>query len=146
MKEYAAIIAASIAAIVSIVTLLLNTKLTINREKRKALWDKEIDKFMELEEVAEKVTEDLLCYRCREEDEKQEYFDNAAYLRIAAGKFHRYPEVLQALRELNHSAGWYFSQDMKHKTKEEYEEARYDLEKSFNSLIAACDKAIGRPA
>ena len=145
MKEYAAIIAASIAAVASIVTLLLNTKLTINREKRKALWDREIDNFMKLEEVAGKITEDLLSYRCRNEDEKNEYFSNATYLRIATGKFRRYPEVLQALRELNHNAGWYFSQDMKHETKEKYNEARSDLEKSFNRLIAACDNAIGRP-
>jgi beta-phosphoglucomutase-like phosphatase (HAD superfamily) len=145
MKEYAAIIAASIAAVASIVTLLLNTKLTINREKRKALWDKEIDKFMELEEVAGQITEDLLSYRCRDEKEKQSYFEKAAYLRIAAGRFRRYPEVLQALRELNHSVGWYFSQDTKHESKEEYEQARSELENAFAALVTACDKAIGRP-
>lgn len=145
MKEYAAIIAASIAAMASVVTLLLNTKLTINREKRKALWDKEIDKFIELEEIAGKITEDLLSYSCRDEDDKKEYYSNAAYLRIAAGKFRRYPEVLQALRDLSHSAGWYFSQDMKHETTEEFNKVRADLEESFNALIAACDNAIGRP-
>ena len=145
IKEYGTVIAASIAAIASIITLALNTRLTLNREKRRALWDKELERFVELEEVAGKITEDLMSHRCREEDDKEVFYQHMQYLRVAAGRFRRYPAVAQSIRCLSHDAGWYFGKDMKHESKEEYEEARNNLLESYSSLIKACDEALGRP-
>lgn len=145
MKEYAVIIAATIAALASIASLILSTRLTYDKEKRRILWVKEFDKFMELEETAGILTEDLLSYNCRTDEEKNEYYKKASFIRNSAGRFMRYPGVSKAIRELSHCAGWYFSQDMKHEGKEQYEEARADLERAYRGLVAECDKAMARP-
>lgn len=51
------------------------------------------------------------------------------------GRFLRYGDVSKALHQFNHSANWYFSQDMKHESQKEFEEARNDLEQSHNQPI-----------
>jgi len=145
MTEYATIIAATIAALASMVSLLLNTKLTINREKRKILWSKEIDRFIELEENCGILTEYLLSYGYSDEEKKQKYRDNAQYIRIASGRFRRYQNVLQALRDFKNRAGIYISELGQQNTREEDEEYRSHIEKTFYSLINACDKAVDRP-
>ena len=141
----ATVIAASIAAAASVATLILNALLTSTREKRKVLWERELERFFELEEKSGQLAEDLFGYRCRSEDERREFYANARYLRDMVGRFLRYGEVSKALREFIHSANWYFSQDMKHESQKEFEEARNDLEQSHKRLLTACDRAIGRP-
>lgn len=141
----ATVIAASIAAVASVATLILNALLATTREKRKALWEKELERFFELEEKAGQLTEDLFSYRCRSDDEKKDFYANSQYLRDMVGRFLRYEEVANALRKFNQCANWYFSQDMKHESKKEFEDARRDLEDSHKGLLIACDRAIGRP-
>jgi hypothetical protein len=141
----ATVIAASIAAVASVTTLILNAILTTTREKRKALWEKELERFFGLEERAGQLAEDLFSYRCRSEDEKKEFYANARHLRDMVGRFLRYQDVAKALRQFNHSANWYFAQDMKHDSRKEFEEARKDLEESHQDLLRACDRALGRP-
>jgi hypothetical protein len=57
------LIAAIIAAIGSITTLLLNSRLTLDREQRLVLWRKEVDRLIELEELAGRLVEDVGSYR-----------------------------------------------------------------------------------
>jgi hypothetical protein len=144
LKEYATIIASAIAAIASVVTLLINMKLTTSRERRKALWERELDKFIELEEKAGSLVEDLLSYRCRDDCEKQTYFEKQQYLLLAAGRFRRYPEVLSGIYDLQNRSGWYFSQDMKHESRKESQEATTGLITAYDRLLVACDKVLGR--
>jgi hypothetical protein len=54
LKDWVSVIAAIIAALASIATLVLSTTLTFRREQRKLLWEQELSRFLELEEAAGK--------------------------------------------------------------------------------------------
>ena len=63
-------------------------------------------------------------------------------LRAVTGSFLRYPSIASALRYVTHSSAWYIAQDMKHETKDEFEEARNNVINSFEKLIRAIDEAL----
>jgi hypothetical protein len=136
--------AATIAALASIVSIFVNVYLTTTVERRNRLWNKEFERFLDLEERVGILVEDLLRFSIRTEIEKDKFFGSMQLLRDDAGRFRRYPEIMQALRDLNHYASWYFSQDMKHDTKEEFNEAKNDLLNSYKILINAIDKIVKR--
>ncbi|MCK9202498.1 MAG: hypothetical protein M0P42_15320, partial [Gallionella sp.] len=73
LKDYAAIVVACLAAAVSVVTLVLTTRLTEGRERRKVLWERELVRFAELEDVAGRLVEDLMRFNIRDEDSTQAY-------------------------------------------------------------------------
>lgn len=142
LKDYAAIIVACVAAAVSIVNLVWSTYLNEGRERRKVLWEKELSRFSELEDTAGRLVEDLLSFNIRSDEDRSTAQEKLQILRSATGRFLRYPAIASALREVTHSAGWYISQDMKHDTKAEYEEARNDVTTSFGKLITAIDETL----
>ncbi len=142
LKDYAAIIVACVAAAVSIVTLFWSTHLNEGRERRKVLWERELNRFSELEDNAGRLVEDLLSYNIRSNEERAAAQDKLQLLRAATGRFLRYPSIASALRDVAHSAGWYISQDMKHETKADFEEARNDVTTSFGKLISAIDETL----
>ena len=142
LKDYAAIVVACLAAAVSIVNLTLSTRLSEGRERRKVLWVKELERFSELEDTAGRLVEDLLSYNIRSDSERSAALEKLRALRGATGRFLRYPAIAAALRDVSHSAGWYISQDMKHETKTEFEEARNDVTASFSKLISAIDETL----
>lgn len=142
LKDYAAIVVACLAAAVSIVNLTLSTRLSERRERRKVLWERELDRFSELEDTAGRLVEDLLSYNIRSDTERSAALEKLQVLRAATGRFLRYPAIAAALRDVTHSAGWYISQDMKHETKAQYEEARNDVRTSFSKLISAIDETL----
>lgn len=142
LREYTAIVVACIAAAVSIVTLVLTTRLTEARERRKVLWERELLRFSEIEEVAGRLVDDLMRFHIREENEKKLAYEKLQFVRTASGRLLRYKEVSQALRELENAAGWYISEDMRHETKLEYEKARLDVQMAFDNLVAACDRTL----
>ena len=142
LKDYAAIIVACVAAAVSIVNLFWSAHLNEGRERRKVLWERELNRFSELEDTAGRLVEDLLSYNIRSDEERSAAREKLQLLRAATGRFLRYPSIASALRDVTHSAGWYISQDMKHETKAEFEEAQNDVTNSFGKLIAAVDETL----
>jgi hypothetical protein len=142
LKDYAAIIVACLAAAVSIVNLTLSTRLSEGRERRKVIWEKELERFSELEDTAGRLVEDLLSYNIRSDAERSAALEKLQVLRGATGRFLRYPAIAVALRDVAHSAGWYISQDMKHETKAEFEEARNGVTTSFANFIRAIDETL----
>ncbi|ACT48288.1 hypothetical protein [Methylotenera mobilis] len=142
MKDYTAIVVACVAASVSIVSLVWSTRLNEGRDRRKVLWERELNRFSELEDTAGRLVEDLLSFNIRTEQERSEALEKLHVLRGATGRFLRYPKIAAALREINHSAGWYIAKDMKHETKTEFEEARNDVSSSFSKLIVAIDETL----
>ncbi len=142
LKDYTAIVVACLAAAVSLVNLAWTTRLTERRERRKVVWERELARFSELEDIAGRLVEDLLRFNIREAAERQSAYEKLQYIREATGRFLRYDKVARALRELEHAAGWYISQDMKHETSEEYKKARSDVSESFKALISACDETL----
>lgn len=144
LREYTAIVVACIAAAVSIVTLVLTTRLTEARERRKMLWERELARFSELEDVAGRLVEDLMRFNIRERGERAEALEKLQFLRTASGRFLRYDSIASALREMENAAGWYLSEDMKHENRAEYEKARADVNDAFKKLIRACDETLRR--
>ena len=142
LRDYAAIIVACIAAAVSIVNLTLSTRLGEGRERRKVLWERELQRFSELEDIAGCLVEDLLSYNIRSAEERAAALERVKALRVATGRYLRYPLIVAALREVTHSSGWFISQDMKHETKAESEEARNDVSNRFGKLVAAIDQTL----
>lgn len=137
-------VAATIAATASVVSIFVNIYRSSRKERENKLWEKELERFFLLEEKVGVLVENLMAFRCGEDSEKEEYFEMQQHLASAIGRFRRYPNVLQSLRLLQNDAGWYFSQDMKHKTKEDYNEARSNLEESYQKFINACDEVLKR--
>ena len=142
LKDYAAIIVACLAAAVSIVNLTLSTRLSEGSERRRVLWERELDRFSELEDTAGRLVEDLLSYNIRSDTERSSTLEKLQLLRGSTGRFLRYPTIAAALRDVTHSGGWYISQDMKHDTRAEFEEARNDVTTSFSKLISAIDETL----
>lgn len=142
LKDYTAIVVACLAAAVSLVNLAWTTRLTEGRERRKVLWEQELARFSELEDVAGRLVEDLLRFNIREDSERASANEKLQYFSVAAGRFLRYERVAGALRNLEYSAGWYIRQDMKHDSADGYKKARSDVSDSFKALISACDETL----
>ena len=147
LKDWGTVIGAIIAALASIATLVLSTALTFRREQRKALWEQELRRFLELEEAAGRLTEGLTTYELRvsPEGEKQ-FWDHYNWLKVATGRFRRYPGVHTALREFCHAAAAFHQVDKRTGSPTEYDERGAALEQAFQKLIAVADKATRRPA
>lgn len=140
--DNAAIIVACISAAVSLTSLLIAPKLSESHERRKSLWERELARFLELEEVAGTLVDDLLSYRMRDEEKRQKIVENLQFIYHASGRFMRYKNVTSALHKLENSTGWFFSQHMKHETAEEYKKARAEVEEDFRALLRASDAAL----
>jgi hypothetical protein len=144
LKDYFILVAATIAATASVASIFVNFYLSSRKERENKLWEKELERFFVLEEKVGVLVENLMSFRCREDTEKEKYYEMQQYLASAIGRFRRYPNVLQSLRLLQNEAGWYFRQDMKHETKEDYNEARSNLEESYQKFLKACDEVLKR--
>ena len=99
-------------------------------------------RFSDLEDTAGRLVEDLLAFNIRSENEKVQANEKIQSLRAATGCFLRYPEIAKSLRQITHSAVWYISRDMKHESREEYEEARTEVLDSFELFIKAIDETL----
>lgn len=142
LRDYTAIVVACVAASVSIVSLVWSTRLNEGRDRRRVLWERELIRFSELEDTAGRLVEELLSYKIRSDQERSAALEKLHVLRGATGRFLRYPPIASALRGVSHCAGWYISQDMKHESKAEFQEARNDVTASFDKLIAAIDETL----
>jgi len=146
LKDWGSVIGAIIAAIASVLTLALGTALTFRREQRKALWEQELRRFLELEEAAGRLIEELVTYELRVSPEgSSRFLDQYNWLKAATGRFRRYPDVHTALREFSYAAAAFHQVDRRTGSPAEYDERGAELERAFQTLIAAADKATHRP-
>jgi hypothetical protein len=99
--ETVTLIAAIIAALTSIGSLVLNTRLAINKEKRMLLWEKELNRLAELEEMAG-IAQELALSSADPKVIEAEFKPIHDKLRHSAGRFGRYPDLAKSIRELNH--------------------------------------------
>jgi siroheme synthase (precorrin-2 oxidase/ferrochelatase) len=140
-KELITLIAAVIAAITSITGLILNSKLLINREKRMLLWQKELDRIFELEEIAGTAVEIATMHK--DSDRLTKYFlPTYDKLDEASGRFARYPELQNAIRNLLNLCAAIVDAKINH---HDHKEENLKLSDSYRTLINICDKTIGRP-
>ena len=147
LKDWVAVVAALIAACASIATLVLSTRLTYRREQRRALWEQELRRFLELEEAAGKLTEDLLAYGLRDHGSPSEVFTGQhVWLKAAAGRFRRYPKVHQALVEFNHCCAEVFQVERAFGSAQDFAKYDHQLRDAHQALLRACDSALQRPS
>jgi hypothetical protein len=133
-------IAAIIAALTSIGSLLLNTRLAIRKEQRMLLWEKELDRLTEQEEMAGIAQELALSYASGEvlETEFKPIHDK---LRHSAGRFGRYPDLAKSIRELNHCCAVTVAQKVKSGDLFEWQEK---IKPAFQEFIRQCDLVTKR--
>jgi hypothetical protein len=147
LKDWVGLVAALVAACASVATLLLSARLQYRREQRKALWEQELRRFLELEESAGKITEDLLAYGLRAQGNPAEVFDGQhQWLKAAAGRFRRYPDVHRALIEFNHCCAEVFQVERAYGSAEQFQTYDQRLQAAYQDLLKACDKALRRPS
>lgn len=137
-----AIIVALIAAAVSLINLFLTTSLTQSRERRKALWERELERFLELEEIAGLVVENSLTYKKLTENEEKELHTQMDFLYRASGRFQRYKDVSASVRNLHHAIGLYISQRSSFGSSEEFNQARAEISSSFAKMLETSDKSL----
>jgi hypothetical protein len=140
-KDIITLIAAVIAAITSVAGLILNSKLLINREKLMLLWQKELDRIFDLEEIAGTAVEIATTHK--DSDRLTKYF-LPIYDKLdeASGRFGRYPELQNAIRNLLNLCAIIVDAKINHN---DYKEENLKLSESYTILINCCDKIIGRP-
>lgn len=134
-KEYLTLIVAGMALLSSIITLILNTKLTTSKEKRVLLWKREVERLFDIEELAGAAQECALDYR-PVEAKKESYKELRGKLDSAAGRISRHKELAKALRQLNHwcSIACSFSEGT-----EETTNARDEIPEHFSAVLEQCD-------
>ena len=124
----------------SILSLYVSTRLALRKERRQLLWSKELDRLLELEELAGDLVEEVGSHHRIPEDTSG-LAQRFEALERAAGRFGRYPEVRQACRDLHNVLGRMFSGKRDH---EDVRDIRKELEPAFRNLLAACDSVIRR--
>lgn len=132
------LIAAVVAAAVTITSLLLNSRLTLDREKRLVIWRKEVDRIIELEELAGKLVEDMGGYHDLETVRKRVGMP-LELLEAMGGRLSRYPKVRQSARDLHNVLNVLFFELSEHN---DVREARANLEPSYRMLLDACDEVL----
>lgn len=133
------LIAAIIAALASICTLILTSRLAIKKERRQQIWQKEIDRFFALEELAGQVTEIVGSYKPLDivQDELEPLLHQ---LDTCTGRFRRYREVMQAIRDLFHTATLLLAAKRDNQDSTEFET---ELSQFYQRLLLECDRVIG---
>jgi hypothetical protein len=133
------LIAAIIALIGSLLTLLIGTRLTLLRERRQLLWSKELDRFFTLEELAGELAQDLASYRSLDAATIAPRMEE---LHRAAGRFARYDQVRRSILQLHNTLGRMFV--AKRDSSDEERELRGELDTHLKQLLNACDEITKR--
>lgn len=129
----------------SLLGAIVNSWLTLRRERHQQLWSRELERFFQLEELAGVVAERLSGYRPIEPEYNQ-IGEKLSHLQAAAGRFRRYPEVTQAIRDFCNRAGWLLSRMGDFPSLEEAESAKADMVDAHKALLRACDEVLKRPS
>jgi hypothetical protein len=140
MSEVITFIAALIAVAGSIISLFISTKLAIYKERRQLLWAKELERFFSLEEQAGELVEFTRGYGSVPKDRSKLGAD-LADLADSAGRFARYPEVCQAIRDLHNTLARALEDK---EAGNQDREAHAELGPAYQKLLSACDKVLQR--
>lgn len=139
-QQTVTLIAAVVAAAVTITSLLLNSRFTLDRERKLVIWRKEVDRLTELEELAGRLVEDLGSYHPFE-TVRERVASPIGQLEAMSGRLARYPKVRQSSRELFMVLNEVFFVRREHM---DDREARAKLEPTYRALLLACDEVLGK--
>ena len=137
-KEEITLVAAILAATTSIVSLVLSSRLTLNRDKRMASWNKEVERLHQLEEKIGLAMEIVSVYTGIDE-KKNDYIPLHDELKYIAGKFSRYPALAKAIRGFVHACNLTVHSQMEHRDERPYKE---DVQKQYDLVIVECDRIL----
>jgi len=140
MSEVITLMAAVVAVVGSIISLFISTKLAKHKERRQLLWTKELERFFSLEEQAGELVEFAGGYRPLPDD-RSRLATELDSLADSAGRFARYPEVRQAIRDLHNKVGRALETKQSGNS---YMEARAELGPAYQKLLSACDEVLQR--
>jgi len=132
------LIAAGIAAIASLLSLFLNSSLIIRRERRQQLWQFNLQRVTQLEELAGHIAELLGGYPAIETLEEK-VPELLAKLELAAGNFRRHKFLNQSIRDFHNAASRVFVARRDHQNDKD---DKHDLEVLFTNLLRTCDEAL----
>jgi len=140
--QVATLIAAGVAAVASIGSLLINSSLIKNRERRQQLWRYDLENVRGVEALAGRITECLGGYK-NLNGKMAEVNPLVAEFQKAMGTLLRHNDLNKAMREFLHSAAIVVkltrdSQDVREEMK--------NLHANFRKLITACDQVLNRPS
>ena len=140
--ESASLIA--LGAAIALLGPVVTSQLALKRERRQQLWNRELDRFFELEELAGMIAERLGGYRPVEPN-RDRIGSQILELEAAAGRFRRYPEVTQAIRDLCNTTGWILTEGQAESAEEETS-TKQELVSRHKALLDACDRVLCREA
>lgn len=132
--EYFSAIIAFIGVIVGSATSIIGSiilhRLSAKKERQQKILQKELDRLFQLEELAGEITEWAGSWQLK--PESPELREKFVKFTIAAGTFRKYPNLKQAIRDLNQHAKILASDKMNHK---DPRESSKELEKMYQAFI-----------
>ena len=131
------LISSIIGPFVTIGGVYLTSTFAFNRERKLVSWKREIERFLELEELVGALVEQIGGYA----QDAAEIVESMGRLAAAAGRFRRYKAVKQSLRDLHNCLGRLIDDKRTHRNEEVA--TRNELETQFESFLIACDSVIG---
>lgn len=141
-SEIAALIAASIAAVVSLVSLYVNSRLTISRERRQQLWQYDLEQIRGVEQLAGRIAEILgRLYSPNRIDAS--HTNLMAQFENQIGRLRRYKRLNQAMRDFYNAAGRVLDTVQNSKDPREDKEC---LSTAFDQLAKSCDEVLEKQA
>ena len=142
-QQTATLMAVIFTAVVSLASLILNSRFTLTRECTMVMWKKEVDRLTELEELAGRLIEDIGGHQDYKSISER-IGTQIEQLDAMGGRLARYPEVRQAVRELRMVVG---NLSMHRRDSLDDRKAREAIEPAYRILLAACDRVVGpRPS
>lgn len=139
-KETVALLASVLALLGSLLSLYIGASLAIKKERRQLLWSKELDRFLALEESVGILVEDLGGHKSIY-DREDYLLQNLFHLSNDAGKFGRYPEVRQRIRDIHNVLSRLY---VAKRDQQDEREVRSELEPAYRQLLDACDTVVTR--
>jgi hypothetical protein len=128
-------------AVIAIAGSALSIVISTKKERSQLIWKAKLDRFFALEALAGELTEVLGGYSAFPAD-ATELVSKIGLLEQEAGRFGRYSEVRQGIRDLHHLLSCMFVAKRDHES--EQREIRSELQPTYRKLLNACDKALGR--
>lgn len=138
--ETAALIAAAIALVASLVSLYVNSRLTLARERRQQLWQYDLEQIRGIEELAGRITELLSGYPSVEKLEGV-FPGLVGQFEQTMGRLLRYRDLNQAMRDFHNAACRVYDSCLHH---EDARQDKQDLSETFKQLTKACDTVLKR--
>lgn len=128
-----------VGAVLTIIGNIILHYLDRKKERRQEILKRELDRLYKLEELAGEITEWSSSYQLNLSSE--ELHKKINDLKIAAGTFRRYPELKQAIRDLNQHAMIVIDDKLNRKN---FAESETELEEKYKNFVSVFEDVINK--